>query len=124
MSSVVNWCGRHSRSFTEQQGVRQGGIISPTLYKMHINPLLDLLQKSRVGLSIGNVYCGVPTVADDLLFLSRSIIDLHAMLSAQGYFTGLERYLISDTKTKVFDANSPIDTDTWNQNGIFSLNQW
>ena len=82
MSSVVNWCGKHSRSFTEQQGVRQGGVISPTCYKMHINPLLDLLQRSRVGLSIGNVYCGVPTVADDLLFLSRSIIDLQAMLSA------------------------------------------
>ena len=122
MSSVVNWCGKHSRSFTEQQGVRQGGIISPTCYKMHINPLLDLLQRSRVGLSIGNVYCGVPTVADDLLFLSHSIIDLQAMLSAQGYFAGLERYIISETKTKVFDANSPIDTDTWNQNGIFSIN--
>ena len=46
-----------------------------------------------MGLSIGNVYCGVPTVADDLLFLSRSIIDLQAMLSAQGYFAGLERYI-------------------------------
>ena len=25
-------------------------------------------------------------------------------------------------KQKVFVANSPIDTDTWNQNGIFSIN--
>ena len=33
-------------------------------------------------LSIENVYCGVPTVADDLLFPSRSIIDLQAILSA------------------------------------------
>ena len=29
----------------------------------------------RVGLTIGTVYCGVPTVADDLLYLSRSIIE-------------------------------------------------
>ena len=66
-----------------------------------------------MGLSIGNVYCGVPTVADDLLFLSRSIIDLRAILSSQGYFAGLERYIISETKTKVSVANSPIDTDTY-----------
>ena len=57
-----------------------------------------------------------------LFELSRSIIDLQAMLSAQGYFAGLERYIISEAKTKVFVANSPIDTDTWNQNGIFSIN--
>ena len=122
MSSVVNWCGRPSKSFVEEQGVRQGGIISPTCYKIHINPLLDLMQNSRIGLSIGNVYCGVPTVADDLLFLSRSIIDLQAMLSTQGYFAGLGRYLISDSKTKVFIVNSRVDTVTWNQSQIFSIN--
>ena len=122
MSSVVNWCGKHSRSFIERQDVRQGGIISPTGYKIHIDPLLNLLQRMGVGLTIGTVYCGVPTVADDLLYLSRSIIELQAMLITQGYFAGLERYIISDTKTKVFIDNSPLDTDTWNQAGIFSRN--
>ena len=122
MSSVVNWCGRPSKSFVEEQGVRQGGIISPTCYKIHINPLLDLMQNSKIGLSIGNVNFGVPTVADDL-FLSRSIIDLQAMLSTQGYFARLERYLISDSKTKVFIVNSPVDTVTWNQSQIFFY-QW
>ena len=106
MSSVVNWCGKHSRSFIERQGVRQGGIISPTGYKIHIDPLLNLLQRMRVGLIIGTVYCGVPTVADDLLYLSRFNIELQAMLI---------------TKTKVFIFNSPLDTATWNQAGIFSI---
>ena len=53
-------------------------------------------------------------MADDLLYLSRSIIELQAMLITQGY--------ISDTKTKVFIVNSSLDTDTWNQAGIFSIN--
>ena len=44
------------------------------------------------------------------------------MLIAQGYFAGIERYIVSDTKTKVFIVNSPLDTDTWNQAGIFSIN--
>ena len=44
------------------------------------------------------------------------------MLIAQGYFAGLERCIISDTKTKVFIVNCPVDTDTWNLAGIFSIN--
>lgn len=119
MSSVVNW---YSRSFTEKQGVRQGGIISPTGYKLHINPLLDILQGSGLGLHIGNVYCGAPTVADDLLFLSRSVVDLLSMLSVQGYYASLERYIISDSKTKVIIFNSTVDTDVWNANEVFSMN--
>ena len=35
---------------------------------------------------------------------------------------GLERYSTNDTKTNVFHVNSPLDTDTWNQAGIFSIN--
>ena len=112
MSSVVNWCGKHSRPFFERQGVRQGGIISPTGYKIQTDPLLYLLQRMRVGLTIGTVHCGVPTEADDLLYLSRSIIEHQAILITQGYFVGLKRYIISDTKTKFFIVHSPVDTDT------------
>ena len=118
MSSEVNWCGKHSRSFIERQGVRQGGIISPTGYKIHIDPLLNLLQRVRVGLTIGTVYCGIPTVADDLLYLSRSIIELQTMLITQGYFAGLERYIISDTKTKVFIGHRHLES------GWKLLNKW
>ncbi|CAC5394928.1 unnamed protein product [Mytilus coruscus] len=41
MRSRVKWDGQFSRAFDEQQGVRQGGILSPTMYKIYINPLLD-----------------------------------------------------------------------------------
>ena len=40
------------------------------------------------------------------------------LLTSRQCCLGLERYVISDTKTKVFIANSPIDTNTW----IFSIN--
>ena len=94
-----------------------------TFLQGYLNPQnLNLLQRMRVGLTIGTVYCGVPTVADDLLYLSRSIIELQAMLITQGNLAGLERFIISDTKTKVFIVNNPLDTDTWNQAGIFSIN--
>ena len=43
MSSVVNWCGRHSMSFTEQQGVRQG--------ENHLANLLQDAYRSPPGLA-------------------------------------------------------------------------
>ena len=64
-----------------------------------------------MGLSIGNVYCGVPTVADDLLFLSHSVIDLQAMLSAQGYFAGLERYMSRVMRKPIFWLTTWSDTN-------------
>ena len=126
MSSVVNWCGKHSRSFIERQGVRQGGIISPTGYKSHIDPLLNLLLlRMRVGLTIGTVYCGVPTVAGDLLYLSRSIIELQAMLITtihRDTLLALKGTSSVIQKQRFFIVNSPLDTGTWNQAVIFSIN--
>ena len=47
-----------------------------------------------------------------ILFLARSLVDLHAILSVQGYNASLERYIISDTtKTTVIIFNSAADTD-------------
>ncbi|VDI71276.1 Hypothetical predicted protein [Mytilus galloprovincialis] len=44
--SQVKWNGGLSRPFPEKQGVRQGGVWSPTSYKIFINPLLNLLQQN------------------------------------------------------------------------------
>ena len=122
MSSVVNWGGCCSKPFVEQQGVRQGGIISPSAYKMFLNPLLNLYSASRLGLRFGSVFLGSPACADDLLFLGRSAMELQEMICVQEFYASDEHYDISDTKTKVCIVNSVLSTEQWNENGIFNLN--
>ena len=122
MSSVVNWGGELSKPFVEQQGVRQGGIISPSAYKMFLNPLLDLYSSNSLGLQIGNVYLGSPACADDLLFLAKTATELQEMIFVQEFYANAERYDVSDTKTKVFIANSVVSNETWNENSTFVLN--
>jgi hypothetical protein len=39
--------------FIIEQGVRQGGALSADLYKVYINPLLDILSNSGLGGKIG-----------------------------------------------------------------------
>ena len=81
LTSKVKWLGELSDSFKIQQGVRQGGILSPFLYKTYINPCLVELKQHRLGLCIGNTYCGCPTCADDLAFLSDCENELQIMLN-------------------------------------------
>ena len=55
-SSIVEWAGEHSDSFDVNQGVRQGGILSADLYKVHINSALERLQNSGAGFRIGDIF--------------------------------------------------------------------
>ena len=70
------------------RGVRQGGILSPHLYKMYVNPLLAELKRSTLGAHIGTIYTGTLAVADDFLFLSNCPDELQIMLSLSGSFSG------------------------------------
>ena len=102
----VRWENELSPAFQERQGVRQGGIRSPSAYKHFINPLLDCISEHRLGLHIGSVNCGVVGVADDLLFMSQSREDLQCQLYLQHSYANRERYKISETKTKTMHFNA------------------
>ena len=58
------------------QGVRQGNILSTHLYKIYIDPLLDILKSKRLGLRIGTTHIGNPTCADDVVLLASSVEEL------------------------------------------------
>jgi hypothetical protein len=47
--------------YNEKQGVRQGGVWSPTAYKVFINSLLKIYEENKIGCHIGSIFCGVPT---------------------------------------------------------------
>ena len=79
ISSKVIWLGELNEHFEILQGVRQGAIPSPFLYKSYINPCLMELEEHRLGLSIGGINCGCPTFADDLALLSKCENELQVM---------------------------------------------
>ena len=81
MSSAVKWEGEYCTEFNETQGVRQGGIPSTELFKVRGDSLLDRIEKSLLGFSVGTVDLSVPTCADDMILLSSSPIDLQAMIN-------------------------------------------
>ena len=79
----MKWEGKLSTAFCEKQGVRQGGIGSPTAYKHFLNPLLNCIADNNIGLQIGSIYCGLVVVADDVLFMADKTEDLQCQLHVQ-----------------------------------------
>ena len=76
----VDWSGVKSKSFKVQNGVRQGAVLSPTLFCLYIDEIFDKLEKSGYGCFINKQFYGITGYADDLVLLSPSIYGLQKML--------------------------------------------
>jgi hypothetical protein len=101
MSAKVKWKGHLSSTFGIHQGVRQGGVLSPALYKSYIDGVLHELQASGRGLCIGTTYVGSPGVADDILCTGTSPEDLQSMVNIVNQYAARERYEIHPKKSDI-----------------------
>ena len=71
--SVVRRENCDSTPFVMRSGVRQGGVLSPNLFNLYVDPIIELLQDSDLGCHIHGVYVGCLLHADDIIFLSASV---------------------------------------------------
>jgi len=69
-----------SEYFVVRQGVRQGGVLSPFLFNVYVDELLNELEMNGIGCHVCNQYFGCIMYADDLLLLSASVSGLQHML--------------------------------------------
>jgi len=76
----VSWNGILSHSFNIVNGVRQGGIISPVLFCVCLDGLLQQLYNSGVGCFIGKVFVGALSYADDVALLAPTPSAMRKML--------------------------------------------
>ena len=60
----VNWNNMISAKYRIKNGVKQGGCLSPTLFSVYIDKLIELLRKSNVGCRYGSQYMGAYCYAD------------------------------------------------------------
>ena len=97
--SVVKWQGNYSQPLEVKQGVRQGGILSTDLFKVHGNPLLDRIQESGRGCYVGEICCAAPTCADDMLVLTDEEVAMQSLLNMAVDNSILEKYLLQPVKS-------------------------
>ena len=69
----VRWGTSISESFPIENGVRQGGILSPKHFKFYIDALSTTLNSIPAGWKIGNLMVNHLAYADDLVLLCPSL---------------------------------------------------
>ena len=79
-SICATWGSSKSRRFSVRNGVKQGGVLSPILFTVYFDEMLNRLQKEGIGCTIGPHYVGALAYADDVTLLAPSLRALHQML--------------------------------------------
>ena len=105
ITSSVKWEGELSKSFRERQGIRQGGVSSPELYKCERNKGLKQLNKNP-SMYIGSQNVGAVMVADDLAIISTNPKDMQLALNIAEHDAARERYVYNTEKTKAILINN------------------
>ena len=103
--SRVYWEGKVSLPITLEKGVRQGSILSPSLYILFIDGLIKALRESGLGCTFQGRYSGVIVLADDVALLAPTSEELQKMLRITGRYTIQWRYSINPSKSVVIVFN-------------------
>ncbi len=74
------WDGSESDPFPVCNGVRQGAVLSATLFAVYMDELLRRLEESGIGCHIGNHYFGALAYADDLTLICPTFEGLRKMI--------------------------------------------
>ena len=80
-SACVVWGNAISEEFSVKNGVKQGAILSPTLFSVYIDDIFEILSRSGYGCTINNNYYGAIAYADDMVLLCPNKDGLQKMFN-------------------------------------------
>ena len=78
--SWVRWGDANSSSFGILNGTRQGSVLSPCIFSIYMDELLQELRHLGLGCHIGGIFMGATIYADDVLLLAPCRTALQLML--------------------------------------------
>ena len=127
-ASVVLWDGAESRSFQVQRGVRQGDPLSPLLFNLVLNRVLEevrVVWKRRgygtnVGASVTGQRLTHVAFADDMSLIARSWLSMKRMLSMLRKALETRGLALHPSKCKAQTnvVDTPICGDTYIEEGF------
>ena len=96
-----------SNSFEINCGLKQGCPLSPTLFNIYINDLIDDLNQEEEGISFGDCKVNALLYADDVVLLGGSPDQLQRLLHTLGQWCSDNYMHINPSKTKIMHIRHP-----------------
>jgi len=111
----VRWGLEMSNICSVSNGVKQGGVMSPILFIIYLDELLNRLKESGFGCHIGNTFCGAFGYADDVTLIAPTLYSTNMLLDICTTFADEYDVIFNSGKTKhIFlapnDINPPVIT--------------
>jgi hypothetical protein len=105
----VKYNNTFSDYFSVSNGVKQGGVISPTLFTCYVDGMLEELKSSGLGCKMGHIYTGSISYADDLILLAPTIGALKGMVAICEQYAEKHKILFNGRKSKLIVFNNTGD---------------
>jgi hypothetical protein len=87
--------------FNVSTGLRQGCLLSPLLFNLYINDLVNVIKQSCTGIPIGGENVCILMYADDLVLLARNERDLQNMLDVLAHWCQQWNVKVNAEKTEI-----------------------
>jgi len=100
-SLSVRWQGTTSEVFPCCNGIKQGGVLSPILFCVYFDELINRLSRLGVGCHVGHRFVGALSYADDLTLLSPTYDATCRLLKCCEDFAAEYDVLFNGTKSQV-----------------------
>ena len=101
----TEYCVRVNDTVTEPfpvtSGVKQGCLLSPTLFNLFINSLIEEIKQLNLGVKCGEILLALLMFADDIAIMAETEEDLQCMLSTLHTWCESWRLHINTSKTKI-----------------------
>ena len=104
-------CNKTSAHFSIGRGVRQGSVLSPTLFNIVLDSLLTRLKSMQLGLNINGLFLGAFAHADDLRAHSTSLSDAKTQVSVVNSYTDSRGLKLCPEKCAVVIA-APVSSES------------
>ena len=109
-SSLTEW-------FQVTQGVKQGCVLSPTLFSIYVNDLVKELNAVNCGIEIDGKLISALLYADDIVLLAPDENKLQSLLNVLSNWCRKWRLVINKEKTKIVHFRNPrVNRCTYNFN--------
>ena len=107
----VLYNGHRSYKFRASQGVFQGSILSPHLYNIYTEMLLEKIEStSTVGTTLHGVFTGIIAYADDIILVSPTLSGLQTLLdTCTDYFDNTAIVTLNIEKTEFIASGTTPD---------------